>query len=86
MKATISFLSMVAAVFVAGCASSPAPTNVDQLSGLSSTASLSASQCMSMGCSTAEAPSCPAVAEGFQSRQLACQCTTGNSCITQSSQ
>ena len=84
MKTAFLSLWIVAAVLVSGCATNKPPVNVEQASNPPSTASLSAEQCRSMGCSVTEAPSCPAIAQDYVSRQLACKCANGISCITKS--
>jgi hypothetical protein len=86
MKAPVLFLWIVAALLVGGCAASSPPANVDQPANLSRTASLSPSQCWTKGCSTAEALSCPAIEQNHSLRQLACNCASGSSCITKSSE
>ena len=85
MKAPVLFLWLIAALLVGGCATNSPSANVAQASNPPSTVSLSASQCWSMGCSTTEAPSCPAIEQNYASRQLACKCSNGSSCITKSS-
>jgi hypothetical protein len=82
MKTPAVFLWIVLAL-LGGCATKPPPANVEQVSTASSTGSLNTLQCWSMGCSTVEAPNCPAVAQDFSSRQLACKCSNGSSCITE---
>ena len=85
MKAPVWFLWILAAALVGGCATTSPSANDDQPFQPSSTVPLTALQCFSLGCSTAEAPTCPAVVQDYSPRQLACKCANGTSCITKSS-
>jgi hypothetical protein len=42
-------------------------------------------QCLSLGCRTVEAPTCPAIVQDYSPRQWACTCANGSSCITEPS-
>jgi len=86
MKTPVLFLWILLAALVGGCATTQSPSaNDGRPSNPSTTVSLTALQCWSLGCRSVEAPTCPAIVQDYSPRQWACTCANGSSCITEPS-